>query len=190
MSWKIRPAYLLLTLLLASLLCSCAGLRPDPPEVQLTGLQVSDFSLSHANFLATVSLYNPNPAALDVEGLEFTLSLADVRVASGKTAKAFTIPPEQTGTAALRLSTSFLDLFRLTKKLKGLEEIPYRVAGGIRIGGPGFLWITVPVDNEGTIPLAGALGQVFSEPRELWRDPERLLPENRPPPDTGTPAGR
>ena len=168
---------LLLALLLGLLLNGCAVFNPVPPEVQLAGLTISDLSLSHANFLATLSLYNPNDAPLDIEGLEFALFLDEVRVASGKTAKAFSIPAEQTSTAALRLSASFFDLFRLAKKLKGLDEIPFRVAGDVRIGGPGFLWTSVPIDSEGTIPLAGALGEIFSEPEDFWREPERLVPE-------------
>ena len=178
MTQKIFPLHLLITLLLGCLLSGCATIRPEPPDVQLAGLTISDLSLSHANFLATVSLYNPNSTALEVEGLEFALFLGNLRFAQGKTAKTFTVPAEQTGEAALRLSTSFLDLFRLSQKLKKLDEVPFRIAGEIRIGGPGFLWMTVPIASEGTIPLAGALDQLFSTPEDYWRQPGRLLPDN------------
>lgn len=172
-----RSLRLLLALLFAFLFTGCAAIRPEPPEVQLAGLTISDLSLSHANFLATLNLYNPNSAALDVEGLDFALFLDNVKVARGVTAKSFSIPAEQTGQAALRLSTSLLSLFRLSQTLKGLDEVPFRVAGEVRVGGPGFLWMTVPIDSEGTIPLAGALDQIFSAPDEFWRQPGRLLPE-------------
>ena len=182
MTAKIRPfpllIILLITLLLGSMLSGCSTVRPEPPDVQLAGLTISDLSLSHANFLATVSLYNPNSAALEVEGLEIALFLDNLRFAQGKTAKPFSVPAEQTGEAALRLSTSFLDLFRLSQRLKDLDEVPFRIAGEIRIGGPGFLWMTVPVASEGTIPLAGALDQLFSTPKDFWRQPGRLLPDN------------
>ena len=177
---KVRPFHLLLTMLLGFWLCGCATLRPEPPELQLTGLTVSDLSLTHANFLATVSLYNPNRAALDVEGLQFELFLDNVRVARGVTAKAFTVPPEQTGSAALRLSTSFLDLFRLAHKLKGLDQVPFRLAGEVKVGGPGFLWITVPIASQGSIPLTGSFEQLLSTPDEFWRHPDRLIPGESP----------
>jgi LEA14-like dessication related protein len=185
-----RPLRLLVTLLLGLMLGGCAAMRPEPPDVQLAGLTISDLSLSHANFLATLSLYNPNSTALDVEGLEFALFLDEVRIARGVTAKAFSVPAEQTATADLRLSSSFIDLFRLSQKLKGLDQVPFRIAGEVRIGGPGFLWMTVPVESEGTIPLAGALGEIFSVPDKLWRKPERLLPEETSRPGTLNPAGR
>ena len=178
MTANIRPLTLLITLLLGCLLSGCATLRPEPPDVQLAGLTISDISLSHANFLATLNLYNPNSAALDVEGLEFALFLDEVQVAHGTTAKSFSIPAEQTGSASLRLAASFLNLFRLSQRLKELDAVPFRIAGKVKIGGPGFLWTTVPVDSQGTIPLAGALDQLLFAPDEFWRQPGRQPPDN------------
>lgn len=177
---EVRPCHLLLTMLCGWLLSGCVALRPEPPEVQLVGLTVSELSLTHANFLATVSLYNPNSVALDVEGLQFELFLDDIRVARGVTAKAFTIAAEQTGSAALRLSTSFLDLFRLAHKLKGLDQVPFRLAGEVKVGGPGFLWITVPITSQGSIPLTGSFEQLLATPDEFWRHPGRLIPGESP----------
>ena len=167
-------------LLVGLVLSACATIRPEPPQVQLAGLTISDLSLSHANFLATLNLYNPNRSALDVEGLEFALFLDESQVARGTTAKAFSIPAEQTGSAALRLSTSFLDLFRLSQRLQKLDEVPFRIAGEIRIGGPGFLWMTVPIDSRGTIPLTGFLDQMLFNPDDFWRQPGRFAPESAP----------
>ena len=45
-----RATVILLTITLAA----CAGFRPVPPEIQLSTLEISDISLSHANFLATL----------------------------------------------------------------------------------------------------------------------------------------
>lgn len=187
---KTRRNRLPLLALLVLLLTGCAAIRPDPPEVQLAGLTISDLSLSHANFLATVSVYNPNRSALDIEGLQFELFLDEVQIARGVTAKAFSIPAEQTGSAALRMSASFLDLFRLSQRLKGLEEVPFRIAGEVKVGGPGFLWLTVPVKSEGRVPLAGALDKLLFAPDDFWRQPDRFLPEKTPAPGAANPTGR
>jgi LEA14-like dessication related protein len=184
------PMRLLPALLLVFLLTGCATLRPEPPEVQLAGLTISDLTLSHANFLATLNLYNPNHTALDIKGLEFALFLDEMQVSRGATAKAFSIPAEQTGSTSLRLSTSFLSLFRLTQRLKSLDAVPFRVAGEVKIGGPGFLRMSVPIDSKGTIPLAGTLDQLIFAPDEFWRQPGRLLPEEGSRPDAGNPTGR
>lgn len=184
------PMRLLPALLLVFMLTGCATIRPEPPEIQLTGLTISDLSLSHANFLATLNLYNPNSTALDVEGLDFALFLDEVRVSRGTTAKSFSIPAEQTGSTSLRLSTSFLDLFRLAQRLKTLDAVPFRIAGEVKVGGPGFLWMTVPVNSQGTIPLAGTLDQLIFAPDDFWRQPGRLLQEEGTRPDATNPAGR
>ena len=89
-----KPTRTILTLLLALTLSACAGIRPAPPEVQLAGLEITDVSLSHANFLATLKLFNPNSVSMDIKGLQFTLFLNDTRVAKGLTAKSFSIPAE------------------------------------------------------------------------------------------------
>jgi LEA14-like dessication related protein len=166
-----HPFRLLMVLLLGLWLSGCATLRPEPPQVQLAGLQLSDLSLSHANFLASVNLYNPNPKTLNVKGLEFSLFLDTVRVADGKTAKAFSIPAEQSGTAELRLSTSFLELIRLTQQLKDLDRVPFRIAGEVRVGGPGWLEMTVPIDSEGVLPLSAILDKLPATPGNFRHHP-------------------
>ena len=88
------------------------------------------------------------------------------------------------------LSTSFFDLFRLSQRLKNLDEVPFRIAGEVKVGGPGFLWMTVPIDSKGTIPLVGTLDQLLFAPDEFWRQPGRFQPEEAPQPDIVKPTGR
>lgn len=184
------PKRLLPILLLALTLTGCATIRPNPPEVQLAGLTISDISLSHANFLATLNLYNPNDTTLDVKGFEFALFLDEMRVTRGASAKSFSVPAEQTGSTTLRLSASFFDLLRLSQRLKNLDEVPFRLAGEVKIGGPGFLWMTVPIDSKGTIPLVGTLDQLLFDPDEFRRQPSRFQPEEATQPDVVKPTGR
>lgn len=171
-----RLSHLLIGMLISVVVSGCATLRPEPPEVQLAGLTVSDVSLTHANFLASVSLYNPNNTSLDVQRLQFEFFLDDIRLARGVTTKEFTIPAEQSGNASLRLSTSFLDLFRLARQLQNLDQVPFRLAGEIKIGGPGFLWITVPITSKGVIPISGNVEEILSSPGEFQRQPDRIRP--------------
>jgi LEA14-like dessication related protein len=152
-------------ILLVSVLCACAALRPAPPEVQLTGLEITDLSLSHANFLARLQLYNPNGVSLDIKGLQFTLFLNDVRVADGQTAKALTIPAEQSGEASIRLSSSLFNLYQLTRKLQGQDQIAFRIDGEVKIGGLGILSTTIPIEREGVLPLSGTLNQLRPDTR-------------------------
>ncbi len=152
---------LAIMIVLAISLTACAGVRPEPPSVQLAGLEITDVSLSHANFLATLNLFNPNSFGLNVDGLNFTLFLNDIRIAKGLTAKAFSIPAEENGEATLRLSSSFLNLFQLSRSIQDQDEIAFRIAGEIKIGGLGLLGATIPIEHEGTLPFSGSLNQLL-----------------------------
>lgn len=153
--------------LLGILLTACTGMRPEPPQVQLAALEITDVSLSHANFLATLRLFNPNNVTLDIEGIKFTLFLNDIRIARGVTAKTFSLPAEESGDAAIRLSSSFLDLLQLTRSLQNQDAITFRLAGEVKIGGRGLFGTTIPIDREGTLPLSGSLNQLRPGPQQL-----------------------
>ncbi len=146
--------------LLAISLTACAGILPDPPEVQLSGLEISDVSLSHANFLATLKLFNPNSVRIDVERIRFTLFLNEIHVARSQTAKNFSIPAEDSRDVTVRLSSSFFDLFQLTRSLQNQQEVTFRIAGEVRIDGAGLLGRTIPIEREGILPLTGSLNQL------------------------------
>jgi len=137
-------------------------MRPAPPEVQLSGLEITDLSLSHANFLAKLQLYNPNGVSLDIKSLKFTLFLNDVRVADGQSKKSLTIPAEETGEATIRLSSSFFNLLQLTRKLQDQDQIAFNIDGEVKVGGLGILSTTIPIEHEGTLPLVGTLNHLRS----------------------------
>lgn len=160
---KIRTVILIL---LAAGLASCAGMRPAPPEVQLSGLEITDLTLSHANFLARLQLYNPNGVSLDIKSMKFTLFLNDVRVADGQTTKPLTIPAEENGEAVIRLSSSFLNLFQLSRTLQDQDQIAFNIDGEVKVGGLGILSTTVPIEHQGTLPLTGTLNRLRSDPRQ------------------------
>ena len=157
---KIRTVILLL---LATGLAACAGIRPAPPEVQLSGLEITDLTLSHANFLARLQLYNPNGVSLDIKSLRFTLFLNDVRVADGQSTKPLTIPAEENGEASIRLSSSFLNLLQLSRKLHDQDQIAFNLNGEVKVGGLGILSTTIPIEHQGTLPLAGTLNRLRPE---------------------------
>ena len=153
----------LATLLLLANLSACTGIRPAPPEVQLSSLEVTDVSLSHANFMATLSLFNPNDINLNVEAVMFSLYLNGVRIAKGRTTKALLLPSEGSGDIAIRLSSSFLALFQLSSKLQNQEEVTFRIDGEIRLGGFGILATKIPIEHEGSLPLSGDLRKLRAD---------------------------
>jgi LEA14-like dessication related protein len=160
-------------LMIALLLNGCAVMRPDPPDVQLAGLEITDLSLTHANFKATLRLYNPNATEIDIEGIEFNLYLNDTKVARGRTAKAFNLPAEDFADASLRLSSSFFNLFQLSRGLQDQTDISFRIAGKVKIGGYGVFGATIPIEADGRIPLKGSLNQLV--PGAAIEQPETIF---------------
>jgi len=160
---KLSIVQIIITVLLAVVFTACSAIRPEAPQVQLSGLEITDVSLSHANFLATLDLYNPNGADLDIKRIEFTLFLNDIRIANGMTAKSFSIPAESNGTANVRLSSSFLNLFQFTHSLQDEDQITFHIVGEVKVGGIGLLGTTIPIEREGALPLSGSLNQLLPE---------------------------
>jgi LEA14-like dessication related protein len=146
-------AFGLIIAALALLLGSCAALRPEPPEVNLFGLQLENLTLSHAILSADLTLYNPNDFAITVKKVRYALALKNVRIAHGQSSQSVRIDSGSTGNLAVRLSSSYLNLLRVSRATKGLEEIPFTIDGEITIGGFGVLPRTIPFKEEGIIPL-------------------------------------
>lgn len=152
--------------LLGMILVACSTIRPEPPQIQLSSLAISDVSLSHANFVATVDLYNPNGFDLEIKRIEFTLFLNDVRIANGFSAKMFSIPAQANGMAEIRLASSFLDLFQFTRDLRGNDRVFFHLIGEVKLGGPGVFGKTIPIEREGTLPWSGSLQQLLPANRQ------------------------
>lgn len=135
-------------------LWGCA-LRPvEAPEVDLMNLQVTELTLTHANMLAGLRIYNPNSIALTVKDVEYTLELNGIRVSRGRSLKEVSVGAEQYGEIDLRLSSAYWDLLRLVGQAQNGENVRFDLRGRIRVGGLGLLSKTYDFSKEGEIPLA------------------------------------
>ena len=142
-----------LPLLLSCLLhASCAGVLPQPPEVQLQSLQMGTLSLSHANLNAELALFNPNDFTVRIEQLSVSLDLNAIQIAHGNARQTLAIPPGQTGILPLNLSSAFFNLMRLTQQLQPGKELHYRLKGEVALSGPGGRSAHYPLSNQGTLP--------------------------------------
>jgi hypothetical protein len=63
------------------------------------------------------------------------------------------IEPLGSGDLSVRLSSSYLNLLRVSRQARDGEEIPFAIEGEITIGGFGVLSRTIPFKEEGIIPL-------------------------------------
>ena len=150
-----KPGFLrALGVLIAGLLIAgCSGVRPQPPEVSLKRLQVAELSLSHANLLADLRIYNPNLIALTLEQFDYTLILNGIKVSSGHSLEPTTVASHGYGDLTVKLSAAYLDLLRLIQLDKQQKSFKYTLQGNIRVGGLGFVSVNYPLLQSGEIHI-------------------------------------
>lgn len=145
---------LLVVLVLAGL-PACALKPVVAPEVSLADLQISELSLTHANMLAGLKIFNPNSIPLTVEQVDYSLSLNGIRVSSGQSAKEVRIGAEEYGTLSLRMSSAYWDLLRIFNQLQTGTNAKFLLDGKVKVGGYGILGKTFDFKKEGDISLSG-----------------------------------
>jgi hypothetical protein len=81
-------------LAVAALLAGCAGLGQldKPPRVTLAGLEPVQVELLEQRFVAVLRVQNPNPVALPIDGLEYTLAINGSDFAEGVSSQRITVP--------------------------------------------------------------------------------------------------
>lgn len=149
-------SWLSLFLLLAALFSGCAALPKKSPEVALLNLQLENLSLSHAQFLAELDIFNPNDRVISIENIDYRLHLKGIHVGSGHSLGGVRIAAHDRSSLGLRLSSSYLNLLQLGKVLQKPGELPFVIEGTIHLVGFGNQQVSLPFRKTGNLPWAGA----------------------------------
>jgi LEA14-like dessication related protein len=149
------PHRLLLLMILTSLLGGCAVFRAEPPEIALAALQVDNLTLSHAILTADLDLYNPNDFNITVGKIRYALSIGGIRVAHGNSLDSIRLGSLQSGQLAVRLSTSYLNLLRLSPLLEEGKPLPYEISGNVMLGRIPWAQRNLPFRKKGSLDLSG-----------------------------------
>jgi LEA14-like dessication related protein len=136
-------------------LSACALKPVVAPEVSLADLQITELSLTHANLLAGLKIYNPNSVGVTIKQVDYTLSLNGIRVSSGQSAKEVSIGAEESGLLNLRLSSAYWDLLRILNQVQTGQTAKFALDGKVKVGGYGILGKTFEFNKEGDISLGG-----------------------------------
>jgi LEA14-like dessication related protein len=144
----------LLTLLTPFILQGCASMAPpDPPEIQLTRIELLEPvpGSMEQRFAIGLRLINPNNRAVAVEGLDFELDLNDRRLARGVTSEAFELPRLGEAETTVVVTTSVWDILRQAVELSSRRgtQMDYRLRGRLHLG-RGFVR-SIPFDHRGTV---------------------------------------
>ena len=154
-----RPLTLSLALL-ALALSGCATTMQDivkNPSVELRSVEVVGLGFNGQTFLLSFKVENPNPFALPVNSVSYSLKLDGQRFASGKTPGEFSVPASGSGEFAISVD---LNLLQSAPQLLSIvrqgvrKDIAYELDGRFAVDIP--LAPAVSFRNSGSIRLRPA----------------------------------
>ena len=139
--------------------CASTGAIVEKPGVSLRNVQIADIDLDGQTFVLQFDVDNPNPFPLPIRAVSYGVELEGLRLASGETECAFTVPAGGDGHFEITVD---VDLMRTAPQLMFIvrdgiyRDIPYALEGRFAIDVP--FANPVAFRNEGSIRLnAGEL---------------------------------
>ena len=125
----------------AVLLTACASLRPavQTPRLGLTDLEVVDFGLFEQRYRLQLRVQNPNPYALHIRGLDYTLHINEREFARGVSNQSLKVPAFSEALVEIDLVSSLAGVVAQLDELssKRGDRLPYRLSGRVTIGSYG-----------------------------------------------------
>lgn len=109
---------------------SCASKRPVVnPKVQLSNLTVQDITLSHINYGATISVYNPNLSDIDIDYIQYEIFLNNLKFMDGAEQLDVTVPAHSKKEIQVTLSGSLFNVLQLLSELARQPKINFEMKG-------------------------------------------------------------
>ena len=131
---------------IAFMLSACASLGglEKSLRVSLIDLQAVEFQLLEQRYLATIRIQNPNPVALPIHGLDYTIRINDSEFADGVSNQRVTIPAFGEKTLHLGVNSTIIKLLEQIRRFGETKgTVKYVISGTLAIEG-----IPVGVDFE------------------------------------------
>ena len=134
--------------------CASTGAIVERPSVTLSNVAVTEVDLGGQTFVLDFDVVNPNPFPLPIRSIAYGVELEGLRLASGETQSAFTVPAG--GESHFEITVD-VDLMRTAPQLmfvvrEGIyRDIPYALEGRFAIDVPFANPVTFR--NEGSIRL-------------------------------------
>ena len=134
--------------------CASTGAIVERPGVTLSNVAVTEVDLGGQTFVLDFDVVNPNPFPLPIRSIAYGVELEGLRLASGETQSAFTVPAG--GESHFEITVD-VDLMRTAPQLmfvvrEGMyRDIPYALEGRFAIDVPFANPVTFR--NEGSIRL-------------------------------------
>ncbi len=138
--------------------CANVGLEAfDDPDIELLALEPLPSRGLEARFLLRLRIVNPNPIALDIDGLAYEVFLRDNKVLSGASNKPVRVDAYSEGEASVEVAAGMMGSLALIQDLMKNPQsnaIPYRLDAKISRKGLGG---SIRVSQEGNLDMSSPL---------------------------------
>lgn len=122
------------------------------PLVELAKADVRGLNLSGADIRFKFHVKNPNKYALDVQSLDYALTLAGAKILDGALGSALAVPAKGQGSFEADVKVSFAQAAAAAQAIVGHTNVAYGLNGNLAAGSP---WgtVTSPYAKTGTIKI-------------------------------------
>jgi LEA14-like dessication related protein len=141
---------------LALLLLGCAfGPRFTAPTLSVVGVQVEASDLWEQHLKLRVRVQNPNPRALPVKGIEYTMEVEGQEFANGSSAASFVVPAmgeaEFDTNVTAHLAGALMALLGRSGNDAAGQGLAYRLSGRVSLSAG--LMRSIPFEQRGRFKL-------------------------------------
>ena len=116
----------------------CAGLigLEKSPRVSLVNIKPVQIQLLEQRYLATLRIQNPNPVALPIEGLDYSISINGADFADGVSSEGVTVPAYGEATLEVGVTSTLAALIDQLRHFDGSGgTLSYGITGTLSITG-------------------------------------------------------
>ncbi len=149
---RLTKAWTLILMLVVITGCAAPGKRLEPPRVSLVHIELQEAKLFESVFKVQLRVFNTNEVPLKIQGGDCILEVNGKRFARGVTDSDTEVPAYGAAIVPMTLYSSMVGMVRSILTLPK-EELGYKLAGRLRMGGGFMAPSTIPFSSEGKLSL-------------------------------------
>ena len=152
-----RPFAPVLLPIVAVLVAGCAALEDELarrwPTASVESARVAGLDFEAARLALDVRIDNPNPLAVELDGLDYTLRLDGRRVLSGDRGERLEVPADGSGRVAIPLRIPYREVRAVLGGLAERDSVRYAVDLGLQVDVPVLGKRRLPLEASGSLPV-------------------------------------
>lgn len=123
------------------------------PQVELAKVELKGVSFSGADVRLALNVKNPNAQAINVQSLDYTITLAGAQVATGNLPSPLDLPAKGTGSFGTDIKLSFSKAAAAMEAIKKASNADYSIGGTLSANTP---WgqVATPFTKSGTVRIS------------------------------------